>query len=380
MLSIALKMLLGDTAKYLGLVFGIAFATLLMSQQVSIFIGLMTRTANQVLDISEADLWVMDSRVRYVDEVEPLPDQQLFRVRGVQGVEWATPLFKGNAILRTQSGLINQINILGVDDASLVGAPRKWIEGDPSALRKPLSIVFDKQGYDLIWPGEPIQLGRTAEINDTRIVVGGVADPSASFITFPLAYMKYSDAIRITPPQRNKLSFVLVRVKPGEDKARVAQAIREATGLQVRSRIEFAWQSVNYYLTRTGIPVNFGITIALGVIIGVAITAQTFSIFVLENIKQFGALKAMGTTNLQIFGMIMGQAAFVLVVGFGLGIGACAAFFKFVPAGAAALEGFVLRWEVVAGTAVLMTVIMLVSVVASVQRVMRVDPAIVFRG
>jgi hypothetical protein len=81
--QIALKMLWGDRAKYLGLVFGITFATLLMSQQVSIFIGLMARTASQILDVHEADLWVMDPQVRYVDEIKPLPDKQLSRVRGV---------------------------------------------------------------------------------------------------------------------------------------------------------------------------------------------------------------------------------------------------------------------------------------------------------
>lgn len=155
--SVALKMLLGDSAKYLALVFGVAFATLLMSQQVSIFIGLMTRTANQVLDVREADIWVMDPRVRYVDEVEPLPDAALTRVRSVEGVEWAAPLFKGLAILRTRDGLINQVSLVGVDDETLVGAPREWLAGDLESLRTPGGIVFDKEGAQLIWPeGDPI--------------------------------------------------------------------------------------------------------------------------------------------------------------------------------------------------------------------------------
>lgn len=150
MRSVALKMLLGDSAKYLALVFGVAFATLLMSQQVSIFIGLMTRTANQVLDVREADIWVMDPRVRYVDEVEPLPDAALARVRSVEGVEWAAPLFKGLAIFRTRDGLINQVSLVGVDDETLVGAPREWLAGDLESLRTPGGIVFDKEGAQLI--------------------------------------------------------------------------------------------------------------------------------------------------------------------------------------------------------------------------------------
>src|SRR5215831_18962614 len=93
--GVALRMLLGDRAKYIGLIFGIAFSTMLMSNQVAIFSGLMLRTASQILDAREADIWVMDPRVEYVDEIEPMTDTQLERVRGVYGVDWAVPFYKG---------------------------------------------------------------------------------------------------------------------------------------------------------------------------------------------------------------------------------------------------------------------------------------------
>jgi len=379
--SVALKMLLGDSAKYLALVFGVAFATLLMSQQVSIFIGLMTRTANQVLDVREADIWVMDPRVRYVDEVEPLPDAALTRVRSVEGVEWAAPLFKGLAILRTRDGLINQVSLVGVDDETLVGAPREWLAGDLESLRTPGGIVFDKEGAQLIWPeGDPIdRVGLEAEINDQRVVVSGIADASPPFITFPIAYVRYSEAMKLTPPQRNKLSFVLVRARDGEDPKALAERIAAQTGLQALTWDQFAWRSVQYYLTRTGIPVNFGITVLLGFIVGAAVTAQTFYLFVIENLRQFGALKAIGATNRQITAMVLLQAAVVGVIGYALGMGGAAAFFTFVRGGAA-LEDFYLPWQVLVGTGIVVFVIILVSVLASLLRVFRVDPAIVFRG
>ena len=379
--SVALKMLLGDSAKYLALVFGVAFATLLMSQQVSIFIGLMTRTANQVLDVREADIWVMDPRVRYVDEVEPLPDAALTRVRSVEGVEWAAPLFKGLAILRTRDGLINQVSLVGVDDETLVGAPREWLAGDLESLRTPGGIVFDKEGAQMIWPeGDPIdRVGLEAEINDQRVLVSGIADASPPFITFPIAYVRYSEAMKLTPPQRNKLSFVLVRARDGEDPKALAERIAAQTGLQALTWDQFAWRSVQYYLTRTGIPVNFGITVLLGFIVGAAVTAQTFYLFVIENLRQFGALKAIGATNRQITAMVLLQAAVVGVIGYALGMGGAAAFFTFVRGGAA-LEDFYLPWQVLVGTGIVVFVIILVSVLASLLKVFRVDPAIVFRG
>jgi putative ABC transport system permease protein len=379
--AVALKMLLGERAKYLALVFGVAFATLLMSQQVSVFIGLMTRTANQVLDVREADIWVMDPRVRYVDEVEPLPDAALGRVRSVDGVEWATPLFKGLAILRTQDGLINQVSLVGVDDETLVGAPRDWLAGDLESLRQPGGIVLDKEGAGLIWPdADPLsRVGVEAEINDRRIVVTGIADASPPFITFPIAYVRYSEALRLTPPQRNKMSFVLVRARDGEDHGVLARRISAETGLQALTWDSFAWRSVQYYVTRTGIPVNFGITVLLGFIVGAAVTAQTFYLFVIENLRQFGALKAIGATNRQIAGMVLLQAGVVGFMGYGLGMGGAALFFALVRGGAA-LEGFFLPWQVLIGTGAVVFLIILFSVLGSLLKVFRVDPAIVFRG
>jgi|LNFM01.1.fsa_nt_gb putative ABC transport system permease protein len=379
MIEIALRMLSGDRTKYLGLVSGIAFATLLIAQQASIFVSLMMRTANQVLDVREADLWVMDPRVRYVDEVEPLRDVDLARIRGVDGVDWAVPFYKGTAILRTREGLINQVSLVGVDDATLVGAPRKWVKGDLSALRRPNGIVLDLQGAQFIWPGEDVPLGRTAEINDVRVELTGIADVSPPFITFPIAYMRYSDAVRLLPPQRNVMSYVIVKATPGTDPAELGARIAARTGLQALTWDAFAWRSVEYVLTRTGIPVNFGITVLLGILVGAAVTAQTFYLFVFENLRQFGALKAIGATNAQILSMVLAQAAVVGALGYGIGIGLCALFFE-VTGGAAALEGFRLVPQVMAATGGVIALILVLSCLFSIRRVFVVDPAIVFRG
>src|SRR5437868_12545207 len=101
---IALRMLTGDRAKYLGLIFGVTFATFLMSQQVSVFMGILTRTGNAILDVRDADIWVMDNRVRFIDEAPGLQDTQLLRVRGIEGVDWAVRLYKGNVLARLEDG------------------------------------------------------------------------------------------------------------------------------------------------------------------------------------------------------------------------------------------------------------------------------------
>src|SRR5262249_38910188 len=122
---VAIKMLVGDRTKYLGIIFGIAFATLLMAQQIGIFVGIMGRTASQVADVRDADIWVMDSKTRFVDEAPALPETDLQRVRGVSGVAWAVKMYKGQISARLDNGQYRSCILFGVDDNSLVGAPRK---------------------------------------------------------------------------------------------------------------------------------------------------------------------------------------------------------------------------------------------------------------
>ncbi|MBK8174623.1 MAG: ABC transporter permease [Rhodospirillales bacterium] len=379
MYTVALRMLVGDRAKYLGLIFSIAFATMLMSNQVSIFIGLMTRTANQIIDVQEADLWVMDPRSHYVDEVEPLTDTQLYRVRGIDGVEWATPFLKSTSVIRAPNTL--QLTILmGVDDATLTGAPTRMLLGSVEDLKHPDAIIIDRAGYQFVWPGEPLAIGKEVELNDRRAVIVGICEARAPYATFPIVYSKYSDALNYIGRTRKQLSYVLVRADPGQDLQELKKRIVGATGLAALTWREFMWKTISYYLSRTGIPVNFGITVALGFIVGAAVSAQTFYIFVLENLRQFGALKAIGVSDATILRMILLQATIVAIVGYAFGIALCAGFFEITTRVAVHLRGFVLSWEVMVGTAAIVIAIAAIASFASVRKVMVLDPAIVFRG
>lgn len=372
-------MLLGDRAKYLGLIFGVTFATLLMSQQISIFVGIMARTASAINAVSEADIWVMDKRVRYVDEVEPMRDVELTNVRSVEGVLWAVPYYKGLNLVRMPDGLTQQVQLVGVDEVSMVGICPETVMGDPLTIRKPENAMMDTNGFYFTWPNEPLQLGKYIELNDHRLIINAICEIEPTFLTFPIVYVSYNTALEITPPQRNKLSFILVKAKPGFTMDQVKKNIEEKTGLHAFTQKEFAWQSINYYLTRTGIPINFGITIMLGAIIGAAITAQTFYIFVVENLKQFAAMKAVGVTNKQLFKLVIIQASIVGAIGYSLGIGLTALFF-FITKNTPALKGFILHWEVMLISFVTIVIIILLSIIFSLRKVFKLDPAIVFRG
>ncbi len=378
MLWIAWKMLIGNRVKYLGIVFGVVFAAVLIAQQASIFCGLMSLTVAQIHDVEGPDIWVMDRHVQYVDDPKPLADTELFRVKGVPGVAWAVRFYKGIARARLQEGTYEQMILLGIDDATLVGGPQGVFMGAMADLRRPDAVIIDDAGYRRIWPGEPYRLGRTFEMNDRRAVVVGITRASRTFTSFPIVYTRYSQAVLFAPPERKVLSFVLADAASGIDPAEVCRRIEERTGLQALTREAFLWKTIRYYLRKTGIPLNFGITVLLGFLVGTAIAGQTFYLFTVENIRQYGALKAMGAGNGTILLMVLAQGLQVGLVGYGLGVG-LAAVFGWVVRGASRLS-FFMPWQVLALTAAAVFVIVLVASLLSIRRVFVVDPAIVFRG
>ena len=375
---VALRMLMGERAKYLGLVFAIAFSTFLLENQTSIFAGILKRTASQVIDITDADVWVMDPRTQYFEQTRALKDTDLFRVRGVPGVRYAVRLFKGTPVARAPDGTFSQTIALGLDDATLAGAPRKMLLGSWERLREPDAIVIDKAGYVLLFPGQPLELGRTLELNDHKVTIVGISEASAPFVSFPVIHTRYSEAIDFQGRERKQLSFVLARPEPGVGVAELARRIEARTGLRARTTHEFRWDCIRYYLANTGIPVNFGITIAVALIVGTVVAGQTFYLFTVENLKQFGALKAIGVTNRRLVGIILLQAFTVGAIGFAIGTGMAAVFFE-LTLQKLATRGLILMWQNVALTGGCILFVIIVASLLSIRRVLVLEPAAVFR-
>jgi putative ABC transport system permease protein len=376
---IAWQMLTGDKAKYLGLIFAIAFSTFLMSHQVSIFCGLMNRTAAQIDDIVDANIWVMDAKTQYLDEVKALTDQDLFRIRGVEGVEWAVPLFKGTSRAKGPDGRFRGVILMGLDDASLVGVPRRIVKGSIEALQEPETIAIDQVGYKFFFPNEPVTVGRTLDLNDHTVRIVAVVDSNAPFVNLPVFYTRYTHAISFVGRERNQMSFVLAKAASGVADAEVTRRITATTGLKSVTANDFGWETIWYYIKNTGIPINFGITVVIALIVGTVVAGQTFYLFTIENLKQFGALKAIGVSDLRIVGMILMQALIVGAIGYGIGISMTAAFFEAFQ-NDLDLRGFRMLPEIMQGTAAVVFVIVFLASAFSVRKVIVLEPAVVFRG
>ena len=386
MLEVALKMLFGDRGKYFGIITGIALASLLMIQQPGILISIFSRTYSFITDVALPDIWVMDPMVKYVDDSQPMLDTELYRVRGVQGVEWAVPLYKGSQRVRLSDGQLVSSNLLGLDDATLIGGPAIMLKGRLADLRLPDAVIVDEAGATgrLAKPATvaggkptPLQVGDILEINDKRALVVGIARAGATFGSQPIIYTTYTRATSYALSERKLLSYILVKAKPDVSLSEVARRISHDTGMAARTAEEFKTMTFKYILNNTSILTNFGFVVIVGFIVGAAVTGQIFYNFTLDNLRYFAVFKAMGATDRILRRMILLQALLVGFVGFGLGAGTTALF-------AAATRGgsglsMTLDWQLLLGSGIAVAVIVLFAALISVRKVLRLEPAVVFK-
>ena len=258
---VAWQMLTGDRAKYAGLVLAIAFSTFLMSHQMSIFVGLLNRTQSQIRDIADARIWVMDPKTEYLDEVRALSNQDLYRVRGVKGVQWAVPLFKGNARLKGNDGQFRNTILMGLDDATLVGLPREFLAGDWRACNTRIPLPSIRSAFAVFFRDKPTRPTASSISEIRRLISEQWSKVSPPFVNLPVVYTRYSEAVSMVGQEPRQLSFVLCESKPGITPEELCSRIAAATGLKAETAEQFGWETIWYYIQNTGIPINFGITI-----------------------------------------------------------------------------------------------------------------------
>ncbi len=384
---VALRMLTGDRLKYLGLVFGLAFATMLITQQASILVGMMRQTQTFIEETAAsggADLWVMDPQVYFSEDAKPLQDTALFRVRGIEGVEWAVPLYKGWLKGRLPDGTLLTLIVVGVDDATLIGAPLNMIEGRVEDIRRDRAVFVDAKdaGTKLLMTRDKnaspraIKVGDALTVNDFEAIVTGTHRGSPSFFWDPVLYTTYTRALQMAPPERRLMNFVLAKVKPGVDANAVIARIEAATGLTARTNSEFMSVTAGYILEKTGILINFGLAVGLGFVIGMLIAGQTLYNFTLDNLRHFAVLKAMGAGNSRLIRMMLVQISAVGILGYGLGLGA-ASFLGWIIV--TTDLAFLMTWHIPVFAAVALALILIIAGSLSMVKVLRLEPAIVFK-
>ena len=396
MLRIALKMLTGDRGKYAGLLFGIAFTSFLITFAASFFCGFMTRGFALVSDNPQADVWVMDPAVDSVEQTTNLPSSALDRVRSVEGVRSATPLALANTEVRYPNGRFQTFQVIAVDDATLAGVPLAADADAARLLRAPDAVLIDSGGTEgklatprdaadqwphgaphLDAPTRPLAAGDELLVNDHRIVVAGYSGALARFPPRPLMYMTMSNALRILPPERHRLTFVLATAAPGVAHDELAARIAAATGWRARTTEQLKADTVRWYLVNSEDVGDVGAMLTLAMTVGFGVTAVMLYMFTTESLRWYAALKAMGATSRMLLAMIFAQAGTCALIGTGLGLGICA-----IVGPIAAAQGFPFRmmWFTPVLGAVMVLVVSVSAALISARPVLKMEPGMVFAG
>jgi putative ABC transport system permease protein len=374
-LKLAYKLLVNDKAKFSALLVGITFAVFLMNAMTSIFAGVLNRASATILNIG-ASMWIMDPSVQSPASSIGMPDYVLDAVRSMQGVNYAVPLYSGGALVKLSDGTYQAITVVGLDDTSLFGRPQ-MLEGKIEDIygENAFIVVKDTEFSKLNNP----QVGTEFQVNDYRGKIVGVATvSSSSLFGVPTLYTTYYRALQYLPNPRFTVSYVLVEPKSPAEVANIKRQV-QALGYLALTKDEFIDRISDFYKYQTGLGMNMLIMTIMSFVVGLSISGQTFYTFVLENLEKFGALKAMGAKSRELIFMILFQAGFVALVGYGLGIGWGALLFTLaklrLPDYASRITFFNL------GLAFAMVVIIAaVSGYFGVRKVLQIEPFDIFRG
>ena len=374
-LKIAFKLLVNDRTKFAALLVGITFAVFLMIEMTSLFAGILSRASSTVINIG-ASMWVMDPSVQTVANTIPLPAYVLDEVRSIPGVKYAVPLYSGSALLKLHDGTYQAANVIGLDDTSLFGRPELFAGK--------IEDIFAENGFIAIDDSEfyklkGAKLGAEFELNDHRGSIVGIARVASSgLFGVPTLYTTYNRALQYIPNTRFTISYVLVEPKSLADVARIKKRVAEV-GYVALTKDEFTDKISRFYKYQTGIGTNMLIMTLISFIIGLSISGQTFYTFILENIEKFGALKAIGAKGRELVSMILFQATFVSLTGYGFGVGLCALVIwmarLYLPDYAA-----IVTYGNMGLAFIMVVIIASVSSYVGVRRVLKIEPFDIFRG
>ena len=374
MVSLARKNLLHDRLRFAITVSGVAFAVTLVLVQVGLFVGLLAKST-VTIEHAAADIWITSRETPNVDFAHNFSETTVLRVRGVPGVARADNLLVQFMNIQLPSGAEEGCLVYGLQDFTAWKLPWKIAEGDSQDLRRGQYVFMDRSAEQRFGP---FQVGEHREILGRRFKIVGATREAASFTTAPIVFMDFRQVQELSEISAHKTSYVLVKVAPGADPEAVTARLRERLPFNdVYTKDQWARKSRTYWVSSTGLGMNMGITVFLGVLVGIVVVAQTLYTSAVEHVKEFGTVKAIGGSNWDIYRILGEQAVIAALLGFALG-GALS--WALRPA----MAKLYLNVQISAGFALavlLGTVLMcLGAAMLSFRRVATIDPALVFRA
>jgi putative ABC transport system permease protein len=371
MARLGAKMMFHDRFKLIGTLLGVVFAVTLVNQQIGVLFALLDRNT-MFVDHSGAEIWVMPPETQILQGGAPIPIAALAQARTTEGVQWAEPLAFGAAIMRRPDGGNEAVTLVGTRLPRRAGGPWNMVAGDPRDLGDP-DVVFVEDSQREKLGG--VNLRSVRELSGHRVVIGGFTWGLAPFGP-PYAFAEYDTARSILRIDPDQTSYVLVRVTPGANVEAVRARLQEKLPeLQVVTARSFS-EGIVRYLLAAQLGISFGTSTLFAVIVGFVIVALSMFSAVVDNVREFGTLKAMGSTNRDLALLLWTQSGIYAFLGTTLGLFVVTRMAEGIRSANLAL---VLPWWMWAGSYVFMLALCVVASSLALVRVRNVEPGMVFR-
>ncbi len=373
MWTLARKILLHDRVKFTVAAAGVAISVMLVLVQIGLYLGFMQNASN-LIDHSTADIWVTGAGSENFDFAAPIDERAFYKVASTPGVARAERLLVGFGQFRLATGGTQGVQVVGLDPGARLLAPWNVVAGDVRRLGTAGAIVTDITEAPKLGVR---RVGERREIFGARAEVVALTRGIRSFTTSPFVWADLDSARAYTNYPADRFNFVMVTAAPGVAPAALARRLSALPDLDAYTTARMSARARHYWSARTGVGAGFFTTAALGVLVGLIVVGQILYNGTLEHLREYGTLKAMGARNGAIVRVIVYQALISAVVGFVLGGGlALLAQRAMVAANLTVL----LTSTLVVGTAVLTAVMCCAAALLSVVKVLRLDPASVFKG
>jgi putative ABC transport system permease protein len=416
MASIARKNLIEDIPRFLAAQAGIMFAVSLVTIQNGILNGFV-RSSSLLIDNSSADIWITSKDMVHLNLTMPMALEQLNQARDVPGVQRAEPLIFQGARWRDPTDQIQAINLVGSDPDGKLFAPWNIIEGDRQALKEPYGVMVDESNLESLRVNG---IGDKVTISGLEARIVGLTRGTQPIVNSVFAFtsLKNANAYASVPLQTrtrctlengdlncinifddssdrseegvvsaapkpltlaDPIHYILVKAEPGQD----LQALKtqlEATlpGITAYTREELAKKIQDFWQKRTGVGFVLSLGAVVGIFVGMIVVAQILYASVADHIKEFGTLKAMGAPDRVLYSVILEQAFWMAILGYVPGIALCFG----VASWASATQGILILITPVSTVGVFFLTLVMCggSAFFAIQKVTRVDPAIVFKA
>src|SRR6516225_3976592 len=373
---LARRNLFHDQVRFAVTLTGIVFALVLIIIQFGLFLGFTTTTSNNI-DHSNADIWIVFHGVGYFDTGRMFSERKFYEVLSVPGVRQAEKYIQNFAYWKKPDGGVENVQVIGFRPGGGLGEPWNVVEGRVLDVKLEDGVIVDELYKEKLGVSK---IGDRVEIGDHRARVVGFTRGIRSFTTSPFVYTSFKNALNYPRPEarEDQLAYILVTVAPGVPSREVLESLRaRLTDVDIYTREEFSRRTRFYWMFTTGAGLAVLTAALMGLVVGVAVVAQTIYAATMDHIREYGTHKAMGATNGYLYRVLIEQAVWSAVLGYVFAMVLAHFIVQASEKGGALI---LMPPAMKIGMLILAVFMCIAAALVSINKVTRIDPAMVFRG